>query len=147
MNPVYVGQPMLIRGYDPQGFSASECTLREETDDTCPQLSRLSGSRIGVANIEFRVPLLGTEQLGLINMPYFPLEIAPFFDAGVAWSSNQSPEFRFDRNTADRVPVFSTGVAGRVNLFGFAIIEMFYVQPLQRPDRKAFFGWQIAPGW
>ena len=80
-------------------------------------------------------------------MPYFPLEIAPFFDAGVAWSSNQSPEFRFDRNTADRVPVFSTGVAGRVNLFGFAIIEMFYVQPLQRPDRKAFFGWQIAPGW
>jgi Tol biopolymer transport system component len=147
MNPVFVGQPLLIRGYDPQTFDAAECTLREETNDTCPQLSRLSGSRIGVANVELRIPLFGTEQLGIINMPFFPLEIAPFFDAGVAWSSNESPQFRFDQNTADRVPVFSTGVTGRVNLFGYAIIEMFYVRPLQRPGRGAFFGWQIAPGW
>lgn len=147
MSPIFLGQPMLVRGYDPQGFTANECMASAGSEDRCPALSRLNGSRLGIANLEFRIPLLGTEQLGVINFPYFPLEVAPFVDAGVAWSSNESPSFRFDRTTSDRVPVVSTGVAGRINLFGYAIVEVFYVKPLHRPERGAFFGWQLAPGW
>jgi hypothetical protein len=44
-----------------------------------------------MANFELRIPLLGVSEYGLINFPYLPLEVAPFFDAGVAWRSGDTP--------------------------------------------------------
>ncbi|HYW31213.1 MAG TPA: hypothetical protein VE869_06860 [Gemmatimonas sp.] len=108
LQELYVGQGTLVRGYNANDFRVEECRAPEGAADGCPQFTRLRGTRIGVASMELRIPLLGTEQLGLINLPYIPLEIAPFVDAGVAWSRGNTPDFRFDRNTADRVPVFST---------------------------------------
>jgi outer membrane protein assembly factor BamA len=113
---------------------------------------RLVGSRLAIANAELRIPLLGPEGLGIIRTNLIPVEIAPFFDAGVTWSRGQSPDLQFlsgdaARSAAGRVPVFSTGVAARVNVLGFAVVEAFYAYPFQRPDKGAHFGFQLAPGW
>jgi hypothetical protein len=73
--------------------------------------------------------------------------VAPFVDAGVAWSRGQSASLRFERRSTDRVPVVSAGITARANLFGYAIIEAFYAKPFQRPDQGWVFGFNFAPGW
>jgi hypothetical protein len=147
LQPLYVGQPTLVRGYDVRSFTVDECSSLSQSGAECPEFERLVGSRIVAANAELRIPLFGTRQLGLINFPFLPTEIAPFVDVGAAWSGNQRVDWRFDRNTSERVPVVSTGVAARVNLFGFAVAEFFWVNPFQRPGRGSHWGWQLTPGW
>ncbi len=147
LRPLFVGQNPLIRGYDPLDFRAADCSPTATGSEACPEFDRLVGSRIAVANVELRIPLLGTEQLGLINFPYLPLEIAPFLDAGVAWRGGDSPSLRFAERSSERVPVFSAGVTARASVLGFAVLEVFYVNPFQRPGRGGFFGFQLAPGW
>jgi hypothetical protein len=147
LSPIYVGQPAFIRGYDPNSFGVTECVVESTEDDPCPEFNRLVGSRIGVANVELRIPLFGTEEFGLINLPFLPTEISPFFDVGVAWRRNEGPEFRFEREGGARVPVMSTGLSARVNLFGYMVGEVFYVYPFQRKEKGAHFGFQLQPGW
>ncbi|HEY9448552.1 MAG TPA: hypothetical protein VIQ60_02325 [Gemmatimonadaceae bacterium] len=144
--PMYVGDPQLVRGYEFDNFSQSECA-GATSPNSCPAFDRLIGSRIAVTNFEIRIPLLGTEQLGLINFPYVATEIAPFVDAGVAWTSNQSPTIEFARNSTDRVPVFSAGLSARMNILGYLVLEAYYAYPFQRPEKGGHFGFQIAPGW
>lgn len=145
--PLFIGQPYLLRGYDANTFEPEECSGAPDSETGCPQFDRLVGSRMAIANVELRIPLFGTEAFGLFNVPFLPLEIAPFADAGVAWTRNENPSLRFDRNTADRVPVFSAGVATRVNLLGAAVLEFYWAHPFQRPLRGAHFGFQLMPGW
>jgi hypothetical protein len=145
--PLFVGQPYLIRGYDVNTFEPEECSGSPDSVSGCPQFDRLVGSRMAVANIELRIPLFGTEAFGLFNVPFLPLEIAPFADAGVAWTKDETPSLRFDRTTADRVPVFSAGISSRLNLFGAAVLELYWAHPFQRPGRGAHFGFQLLPGW
>ena len=100
----------------------------------------------------FRIPVLGPYGFGLISTRFLPLEISPFVDMGWAWRRGESPDFRIvtgdeARITGDRIPVFSTGISARTNLFGYAILEVYYAHPFQRPDRGAHFGFQLAPGW
>ena len=147
LSPLYVGQPAFIRGYDPNSFTLDECTPTEANDGRCPEFERLIGSRLAMLNMELRVPLLGNEQLGLINLPFLPTEIAPFVDVGVAWTRDEAPDLRYDRRTADRVPVMSTGVSARVNLFGYMIGEVYYAYPLHRREKGGHFGFQLQPGW
>lgn len=147
MQPLFVGQQQLIRGYDAGSFDISECTQVPGSRDQCPEYSRLNGSRIVVANAELRIPLFGTERFGLIPFSFLPLEIAPFVDVGAAWSKGESVNWRFDRHTSERVPVFSTGVTARFNLFGFAVGEVYWVRPYQRERKGNYFGFQLAPGW
>ncbi|MDQ3697032.1 MAG: peptidase S9, partial [Gemmatimonadota bacterium] len=148
LQPLFVGQESFIRGYDPYSFSADECEeALDGSSGTCPVFERLIGSRIGVANLELRIPLFGTDELGIFSLPFLPTEISPFLDAGVAWTSDDRPVFEFERNTNERVPVFSAGVSARFNLLGYAVLEAFYVNPFQRPGRGAHFGFQLAPGW
>ncbi|MGH7443786.1 MAG: BamA/TamA family outer membrane protein, partial [Longimicrobiales bacterium] len=113
----------------------------------CPEFDRLSGTRIAVANFELRLPLLGVQELGLIEFPYAPVEIAPFFDAGLAWSSEEEPVLEFARRSGERVPVFSTGLSARVNLLGFMVLEAYYAYPFQRPDEGWHWGFNLSPGW
>jgi Tol biopolymer transport system component len=151
--PIYLGNPQFVRGYDYNSIDPSECgTLSQNTNGRCPVYERLLGSRIGVASAEIRIPLLGVEGLGLIHTNIIPVEIAPFVDAGVAWTTNNPAKFRFAtgdeaRTTEDRIPVVSAGLSARINLFGYAVIEAYYAYPFQRPDKKAHFGFQLAPGW
>jgi len=142
-----VGYESYIRGYSAESFDGTECTSAAAGSNNCPTFDRLIGSRLAVANLELRVPLFGTREFGLINLPFLPTEIAPFVDAGVAWTSESAPVWRFERRSADRVPVFSTGVSARMNVFGYVVVEAYYAYPFQRPDRRGHFGFQLAPGW
>lgn len=168
MSPLFIGYEHYIRGYAVESFTGDECSATSQFS-TCPEFDRLIGSRIAVANLELRIPLFGVEGLGLINMPFLPTEIAPFIDAGLAWYGNDAvacsvftngdecpaqfeyrpsePSLRFDRNTTDRVPVVSTGVAARFNILGYLILEAYYAYPFQRPEKGAHWGFNIMPGW
>ncbi len=141
--------PGFVRGYSFNSFDGSECTTIPglQGQSSCGEMDRLVGSRIALASAEFRVPLLGTEQLGLINFPYLPTELSLFTDAGLAWTSSQKPVLKWDTDTAERVPVVSAGVSTRINLFGYMVFEIFYAYPFQRPDKGAHFGFQLSPGW
>jgi WD40 repeat protein len=146
LSPLFVGDPYLIRGYTQGSFGGDECDTTPGSND-CPAFDRLVGTRVAVANFEVRIPLLGTADYGLLNVPFLPTEIAPFFDAGLAWSAGDEVDFDFLRNTRRRVPVFSTGISARMNLFGYLVLETYYAYPFQRPKKGGHFGLQLNPGW
>ena len=111
-----------MRGYDFGSFDANEC---ESVDlATCDAFDRLNGSRIAIAGAELRFPLLGLFSRRSFYGP-FPIEMAFFGDAGVAWTSDTKPSFA----GGDRDWARSAGVALRVNVFGYAIAEFDYVRP------------------
>jgi hypothetical protein len=146
ISPIFLGYESLVRGYSAASFTADECSGMTG-ENGCPQFNRLIGSRIAVANLEVRVPLLGTSDFGLINFPYLPTELSAFLDGGVAWSAGDSPVLHLATRSDERIPVFSAGVSTRVNLFGYLVVELFYAYPFQRPDAGWQFGFQVAPGW
>ena len=147
LTPLFLGSPGFVRGYGIDSFDPGDCSAVADDDNACPEFDRLVGSRIAIANAELRIPLFGPEALSLITLPALPVEVAPFADAGVAWSRGESPELRFDRTTTERVPVFSAGVATRVNLFGYAVVELSFARPLQRERSGWVFEFNFAPGW
>ena len=98
-------------------------------------------------NAEFRIPLIGTRRFGLINFGFLPTEVSFYFDGGVAWTADQSPVLKWATNSTQRIPVFSTGVSFRINLLGYAIIEIYGAHPFQRPQKDWLWGFNLAPGW
>ncbi|MGQ0643546.1 MAG: BamA/TamA family outer membrane protein [Gemmatimonadaceae bacterium] len=146
LSPLFLGQETLIRGYSFESFDVTECSDTGNAN-ACPEFDRLVGSKIGVANVELRIPLLGTREFGLIPWGFLPVEVAPFFDAGVAMQKGAATDFTFVRNTTARVPVFSAGVSSRINLFGYGVLEAYYAYPFQRPERGGHWGFSFAPGW
>ena len=72
-----------------------------------------------------------------------PIEMAVFADSGVAWGQNNSVQF----GGSNKEPVSSVGVAMRVNLFGFAVGELDYVRPLDRPGRGWLWQFNLMPGF
>jgi len=138
-----------MRGYDANDFGPEECTpaVSGVSATGCAEIDRLLGSRIAVTNLELRVPLFGVREFGLINFPFLPTEIGPFFDAGVAWSKTENPDFTFTRSSSKRVPVFSTGISARMNILGYMVLEAYYAYPFQRPEKGAHFGFVLSPGW
>ncbi|MGH9220671.1 MAG: basic secretory protein-like protein, partial [Vicinamibacterales bacterium] len=88
--PLFIGYQGLVRGYDIGSFDANEC---ESVDLTrCDSFDNLNGSRIAIASAEFRFPLLGLFSRRSFYGP-FPIELAFFGDAGVAWTSDVTPAF------------------------------------------------------
>jgi outer membrane protein assembly factor BamA len=166
ISPLFLGEEQLIRGYSYGSFDVSECTDNGQTStQSCPVFERLIGSRMAVFNTELRIPLIGTSEFGLLNIPFLPVELAPFFDAGLMWTSDQQPVLRFKRASeterpascsqrsvqygicAERVPVFSTGLSTRINVLGYLIFEAYLAKPFQRPTKGWVWGFQLAPGW
>jgi hypothetical protein len=145
--PLYIGDATLVRGYDLASLSASECTPTPRSPGSCPEFDRLVGSRLAVANVELRLPLLGKDNVGIFEFRYLPTELAVFFDAGTAWSAHEAPELRFAAYSTDRVPVASTGVAARFLIAGVAVGQIYVAKPFQRPERGAVTGIVISPGW
>lgn len=145
LNALDISNSTLVRGY--QDYSISECNPSPGSS-SCPEVSRLLGSKIAVLNVEFRVPLFGPREFGLITAPYFPTELIAFFEGGAAWTENQDVDWTFDRNTSARVPVFSVGIATRTILGGILPIQFYYAFPFQRPEKSSGeFGFLIIPGW
>lgn len=152
--PYYIGLPTLVRGYDLLSSNnlQHECPTTATAYSQCPALSRLFGNRIAVASAEFRIPILAPAGLGLINTNILPVDLVPFVDAGVAWTGSQRPELKFltgdaALNATRNIPLVSTGVSTRINLLGFAVVEVFYAHAFQRPTRPNGFGFVLSPGW
>ena len=138
--PLFIGYQGLVRGYDIGSFDASEC---ESVDlATCDAFDRLNGSRVAVAGVELRFPLLGLFNKRSFYGP-FPIELALFGDAGVAWTSETKPSFA----GGDRDWARSAGVAVRANLFGYAIAEFDYVRPFDRTRRGWIWQFGLTPGF
>ncbi|MBV8544140.1 MAG: BamA/TamA family outer membrane protein, partial [Acidobacteria bacterium] len=145
ISPLYIGQDSLIHGYDINSIGPEEC-VRTGTSSSCPVFDRLIGSKIGVANFEVRVPVVGTKQFGLIS-GFVPTELFGFVDAGGAWSSNQHLDVRFSRNNStDRVPVVSAGAGVRL-LLAYIPLEFYAAKPFQRPTQGWVTGFNIIAGW
>ena len=121
-------------------FSANECAGRRA--GTCEMFDRLLGSRLLVANLELRFPLL--RPFGVSSGMYgpVPVEVAFFADGGVAWTKARPSLFGGDRD-----PVSSTGVSFRANMFGFAVAQIDFAYPFQRPDRGWVWAFNLMPGF
>jgi hypothetical protein len=152
--PIFLGTETLLRGYSWESFNGTaECTQIVEPGAVapCQELERLYGHKVATVNFEFRIPLIGTDQYGLIALPYIPVEILFFQDIGMAWDDTIGrQDFSWEFNTTDptaRVPLFSSGAGARFNILGFMILEAHYVYPWQRPEKGGHWGFVLAPGW
>jgi WD40 repeat protein len=141
-----IGDDVWVRGYRLGSYSLDECT-QSGVPGGCPEIDRLFGSKLAVFNFETRVPLFGTDQFGLIPIGFIPLELSAFFDAGIAWRKDDFPVFDFSRDSHERIPVMSTGLAARLNLFGYIVIQGYWAYPFQRPKSNGEWGLLISPGW
>jgi len=146
LQPLYLGYPWLIRGYENVSYG-QESTLGTGSLD----ISRLSGTRLAVANAELRLPFSGPEQLALIKSKYFLTDLNLFLDAGLAWYSGDQIVSGKEAATAmpdQKYPLMSTGVSVRINLLGYLVIEPYYAFPLQNGGfRNGVFGLNFVPGW
>jgi Tol biopolymer transport system component len=142
---LYLGQSYLMRGY----YDAySRCTGGNfQNDSDCDVAQRLFGSRIAVFNAELRFPLIRQVVLGSsFGLP--PIEGIAFFDAGTVW--DQDSEVVFERglfeNPSRRGILTSAGVGGRINVFGYLILEIDYVNGFER-DRGWHWQFGVQPGF
>jgi Tol biopolymer transport system component len=135
---LYAGHQSLVHGYGFGSFEQGECGAFER--DTCAVFDRLAGSRVLVLNGEVRAPLLGLFRGELEYGSYVPLEIAAFFDAGVAWSHGSRPTLF----GGERDLVRSYGAAIRANIFGFLTLELSAARALDRIGRP--IKWQLGIG-
>jgi hypothetical protein len=147
--PLFLGEESLMRGYSVGSFDQAECGAQGGAAVyTCPSFDRLLGSKLAVANFEIRIPVFGVPEYGLFNVPFLPLTLAPFVDAGVAWTGATRPSFSSSSSdTQYRTPVVSTGISARFNVLGYAILEAYYAHPFQRAGKGWVWGFQLVPGW
>ena len=138
LNPLFIGYPNIVRGYDLNTIDEVNCVATSIS--SCPNVDRLMGSRMLVGNLEFRFPLL--RPFGGLYGP-LPVEVALFADAGVAWNGGQSPSFL----GGDRKGVSSVGVTLRATLFGFGVGAFNFSRPLQAPGRGWVFQFNLSPGF
>ncbi len=145
LRPVYVGNPFFVRGY-----SFRAITQPGETTDQFISINNLLGSKIAVANAELRYPFTGPEQFALIESRMFFSDLVLFADGGLAWHDFDDIEMKWRpaRDEETRIPVFSTGVALRVNLFGAVIVEPYFAFPFQRraDQTRGTFGFHLSFG-
>ena len=137
---LFLGYPGLVRGYDSGSFESGECG--NQADGSCPAFDRLVGSRVAVASAELRFPLWSAFGGDNFYGP-IPVELALFSDAGMAWGRSERTGFA----EGDSRPVVSVGAAARINLFGFAVAEIDYVRPLDRPGRGWLWQFSFRPGF
>ena len=136
LSALFVGSQGLIRGYDIGSFSAEELSSDNQED----VFDRLVGTQVAVANFEVRVPPFALLGLGAPYGGPLPIELGAFYDTGVAWDSRDRTEPSF--LGGDRELVRSYGAVGRVNLFGYMVVEADYVKPIDRPDDD--WRWQFG---
>ncbi len=161
LRSLYIGWPWLVRGF--YNFIGLSSSLADQ--------AQLFGSRIGVANIELRIPFTGPERLCLIPFKYFISELSFFTDAGIAWNpenkltlnrrANESLKLNYKNLLVStpksiyeidyayyRYPMVTYGISLRINLFGYMILEPYYAIPYIKDGQKyAGINLNILPGW
>jgi len=138
--PLFIGYQTLVRGYNTGSFSAEECG----TGDGCRVFDRLAGSKMIVFNTELRFPVFNVLGLGKGYYGILPVELAAFFDGGLAWTSQDRAWFL---EGGDRKPVFSAGLTLRMNVFGYAILGVSATHPFNRPNKDWVFQFMFTPGF
>ena len=63
----------------------------------------------------------------------------------MAWTASDKATFLGGDGT--RKLVKSVGGGARVNLFGFAVVEVDYVKPLDRPQKGWIWVFNFSPGF
>ncbi|MFT3740834.1 MAG: basic secretory protein-like protein [Breznakibacter sp.] len=141
---LFVGYPWYIRGYDSGSFYGDE-----SQDKNKISINQLIGSKLLVANFEWRLPLTGPKEIAQIRSSALFSELAAFIDAGMAWDSGSRPTLKLStQSIKDRIPLFSTGIAYRVNLMGAIVIEPYYAFPfLQKQVKEGHLGINLFAGW
>jgi Tol biopolymer transport system component len=132
----YAGYQQLIHGYGFGRFEPGECGALGP--NSCAVFDRLIGSRLLVMNAEVRAPLIGLFRGEIQYGSYVPLEIAAFYDAGVAWSIGSKPALF----GGTRELVRSYGAALRANIFGFITLELAASRAIDRVGRP--IKWQLG---
>jgi hypothetical protein len=102
---------------------------------------------MAVFNAEVRLPFTGPQEIAVIKSNRFFSTMNAFFDAGVAWRKDDPPIFKFSFSSTQRIPVFSVGLAYRINLYGSLAAEIYAAKPLQRPSKNLLMGIAITQGW
>jgi hypothetical protein len=149
----YIGYPELLRGYDREEFALNEiraCAFNApgNNDPRYYRCSPLVGSRIAIANVEVRFPLLRRVDIGLLPLSLPPIEGLVFYDVGLTWFEGQN--LRWSR-PADFDPAFqrhalrSYGFGVRLNLFNFALLRWDYAIPLDDPRRDRYWRFSLGP--
>jgi len=139
---LFLGYSSMVRGYEAGSIDAAECGPELAETGACPLIDRLLGSRLGVAGAELRLELLGP--LGIIPSRGFPpVQLAPFFDAGIVWTSKETPDFF----GGSRRGVTSHGASLRFNMLGFAIGQLSLVHPNDRPGKDWLWEFSFLPGF
>ena len=135
---MYLGYPWLVRGFD-IGWRANDCVA--VLSSGCPELDDMLGSRLAVANLELRLPVL--RPFGLSRSMYgpMPVEVAAFVDGGVAWRRSQ------EGRRGPGAPAWSTGVTIRTNLIGFGVGQLDIARPLSRPDDGWVVQFNLSPAF
>jgi len=95
-----------------------------------------------VGNLELRFPLWGAFGGDNFYGP-LPVEVGVFADAGAAWDKGHSLRLR----GPERDLVRSVGAVLRANLLGFAIAQIDYSRPLDRPGRGWIWQFSLRPGF
>lgn len=159
---MYLGWPFLMRGYALDDVRDGCAASRDINSTDCTLYSdELIGTRVGVANLELRVPVIGQLVLGnSLGLP--PVEGFVFADAGTAWGNTRLQNLatgtlnlvrttpNWQRGVAldasERGVFTSVGVGGRINLFGYAVVEAVYVNPMER-ERGWHWQFSLQPGF
>jgi outer membrane protein assembly factor BamA len=119
----------------------------QDNASPCLVLDQLFGSRIGVGNVELRFPLIQALVVGGgLGVP--PIEGFAFYDAGIAWGEGTPPgvDPGLQPEPIERELLSSAGVGGRINLFGYMVIEAVYVRPFTG-ERGWHWQFAIQPGF
>ncbi len=141
LSPLFVGFPSLVRGYDVGSFDFSDCEINPT--GRCSTAEQLIGSKLLVTGVELRAPLVGLFK-GALDYGPLPVELIGFFDAGVAWDEGSRPS-GFGEGTRPWARSYGAGV--RVNAFGYMIVELNAVRPLDRVDNSWRFVFGLRPGF
>lgn len=141
--PLYVGDNYYVRGYSYNSYNQGQ---RYNADYL--NLNSLAGSKMAVLNAEVRLPLSGPERLTMFKSKYLFTTLVGFVDGGFATNDYSNLDFSWKPNPDKNSPIFSTGLALRVNLFGYAVLEPYAAIPFQREDKDITFGLFIrGSGW
>ena len=146
----YAARPDFVRGYDRNNILFLSCPLIGASSFNCSAV-QLLGSRMAVVNAELRFPLIRRLEMGILPIALPPLEGLLFYDAGMAWTKDQtvygSMPDNYNANT-QRYPLRSYGFGLRLNLFNYALLRWDYAVPLDLEGRKkGFWTWSLWPSF
>jgi Tol biopolymer transport system component len=139
--PLYLGDNYFIRGYSYSSFDQNYSVTGSSFNP-----NSIAGSKMALFNAEVRLPFTGPERLAVIKSGYLFSDLVLFADGGFATDNYNNINWSWDPAlpTEDNADVsnvvFSAGLAWRINLFGYAVLEPYIAKPFQRTDKDWVFG-------